>query len=207
MVKGTANRLRDIAPAVQRQILPLIFEAAATCIHSHALDEFNDEYTFGTAFWRHVHNRIRELARSSGSTLRLPPKLSSAYFILDDCVIRYHRVDPSKQLPRLTSAACQQGVQLSLFDEYPTVSVDLDTLVIGTEIDPIDGIREVFLGILEFDASTKAHQWHDRVTIYAAGDPDFDGINQTSPAPEPDITPTVRLDLPDEEAQAGEMNA
>ena len=156
MSEKFSSSIKAIVPVVREHLLPLIEEAADTCVRAYAADEFNDTYTFGTQLWRNVWNRFLPVASDESIPLSHSGVKTDFSLRCGSISLEHHRVRKDTRLP-INALAVKKKIdrgQLSLFADQPDDTGFAESVVLAIVAEPEEGLMEIFLGVLQKDGFT-----------------------------------------------------
>ena len=169
MAEDSPTGVEEIVPSVREHLLPLIHASVDTCLRTYGLDEFSDNYVFGSQLWRLVWNRCLALAGEEGSPVSYSGDSRDFSIRIQGVKIEPHPVRFDTRLPNNAKAIKDRldAVQLTLFAAYDEEGVWLpNSLVLAIAATPEDGLHEVFLGVLQKNGFTSQFEWRDVVPVY-----------------------------------------
>lgn len=160
------SSLADLVPHLSQHVVPLVKEAVQVCMRAHADDPFNDNWTFGTHFWKNTWNRIKAISESEDNPISTPVKGNEFYFSVGNATIYHHRVGGDSLLPRSAKKVkvLADEAQLPLFPQKKLIT--FDNVVLGIAADARVGLTEIFLGKLEKDAASDRYFWSETASLF-----------------------------------------
>ena len=200
MAENGRVSLRELVPLVREHLLPMIRDAVDVCVRSHADDEYNDNFTFGTQAWKNLWNRLQEYAAKEGTPFKPSGDLKDYSIRVQGVRLKPHSVNTDTRLPNSARAIKKRiNLQLTLFPDADGIACLPETVVLAFEASPEEGLREVFLGVLQKNGFTTQYEWRDVAQVY-----ERDGAGETvdtaTPssaervAEEPEAAPTLDYD-------------
>jgi hypothetical protein len=166
MVSPQTEKVEDLVPVVRKYLVPSIEKAVVASVDAHAADPYNDNYTFGTQFWKNTWNRIDEIAASGETPIKLHGKGNEYTFRIGRFILRHHRVGGENLLPNSAKSAKSAAVQLNLFDPtYPNM-LPGENIILAIEADPRGGLRDIFIGDLKQDPYSAQLYWEKAIPVF-----------------------------------------
>lgn len=204
MESSRIEKIESLVPVVRKYLVPSIERAVVVCVEAYWADQYNDNYTFGTQFWRNSWNRIDEIATSGETPIELFGKANEYKFRVGRFILRHHRVGGEYQLPSSAKSAKNAAIQLNLFGRtYPEI-LPGENIILAIEADPKEGFKDIFIGDLKQDPDSGELYWAKVIPIYT---PEELSILKGGTAPIPaeeEATPEVNY-LPPTEAEPGDL--
>jgi len=197
------EKIEDVIPVVRRHLVPQIERAVNVCISAYEADHFNDNYTFGTHFWRNTWNRISHIAHSGDTLLEPHGKVSDYKFRIGSFILRHHRVGGEYHLPRSARSAKREAIQLNLFGPvYPEV-LPGENFILAIEVEPDEGLKDVFIGELKQNSTTEKFCWERKIPVFTPGELSILKGSLTQRPPEKEALTEVQYQQ--NEAEPGEI--
>jgi hypothetical protein len=145
------DKAEIIASFTKEHLIDLIRESGDVAAECLQVSRFLNEHTYGMAFWEHKINFFKDLEGQSILD-NVTYAQNDLRFLLDGMEVRCHRVDPKTRVPlggrKLKLEAAQAGeILLPGFEEF-IISTSTGTPFIGVVADKIEGVQEIFVGLL-----------------------------------------------------------
>ncbi len=164
------EKIEDVVPVIRRHLIQEIEKAVEVCIDAHKADPFNDNYTFGTQFWKNMWNRINQIANSGDTPLEPHGKANEYKFRIGRFILRHHRVGGQYSLPRSAKSAKREAIQLNLFGPtYPEL-LPGENFILAIEAEPDEGLNDVFIGELRQSSTTEEFCWERKIPVFTPGE-------------------------------------
>jgi len=160
------EKLEDLVPVVRKHLVPQIGRAVDVCVSAYEADHFNDNYTFGTHFWRNTWNRICKIILSGDTPLEPHGKANEYKFRIGRFILRHHRVGGEYHLPRSARSARYEAIQLNLFGPvYPEI-LPGENFILAIEVEPDEGLKDVFIGEFKQNSTTDKFYWERKIPVF-----------------------------------------
>lgn len=170
------DEIENVIPVLRTAIVPQIEESVKTVKEAYFSNHYFSGYSFGCMLYDNLSNRFEENAYLWEDDIIFISEKN--VLLLEACGIGFHchKVDPDSNIPNGAGSVKSyldsglRPVQLRLFPINPNCEFYPSNIILAYDATPKEGLKKVFVGILEKNAWGKGYIWEKTFPVYAAND-------------------------------------